>query len=66
MTLKGYIKHGNIVLDEPVRLPEGTHVIIKIDKSKGIDAGKVAGIWKDDRSSKEIVKDIYSARKSKK
>jgi hypothetical protein len=34
MTWKGHVKNGAIVLDEPVRLPDGITVRIEVDEKK--------------------------------
>jgi hypothetical protein len=30
MTLRGHVKNGTVVLDEPVRLPDGTDVEVEV------------------------------------
>jgi hypothetical protein len=66
MTLKGHINNGAIVLDEPVKLPNGTRVTIQPKVGKVKDPTGIAGSWIDDRSAEEIIKDIYGSRRSKK
>ena len=34
MTYKGRIKNGVVVFDEPVALPEGTEVIVRLEEKK--------------------------------
>jgi hypothetical protein len=65
MTFKGRISAGSIILDEPINFPEGTHVIIEIEKTKSIDSTGIAGSWIDDRSAQEIIQDIHSSRQSR-
>jgi len=65
MTLKGHIDNGTIVLDEPVKLPNGTRVLIQPKLNKLKDPTGIAGSWIDDRSADEIIKDIYGSRRSK-
>lgn len=66
MTLKGHIDNGIIVLDEPMRLPNGTRVTVQPNTGKLKDPTGIAGSWIDDRSAEEIIKDIYGSRRSKK
>ena len=66
MTLKGHVDNGVIILDEPVKLPNGTRVTIQSRTGKVKDPTGVAGSWIDDRSAEEIIKDIYGSRRSKK
>jgi hypothetical protein len=66
MTLKGHIDNGVIVLDEPMKLPNGTRVLIQSKDVKIKDPSGIAGSWIDDRSADEIINDIYGSRRSKK
>lgn len=66
MTLRGRVEHGTIVLDEPVRLPEGAQVVIQFKKPNNNDPTGIAGSWIDNRSADEIIDDIYRTMKSKK
>lgn len=38
MTYRGHVKNGQIALDEPIRIPEGTEVVVAlIEKSVAVD-----------------------------
>ena len=65
MTIKGRISNGTIVLDKPVRLPEGTRVVVRPVPGKIKDPTGIAGTWVDKRSAEEIIKDIHQARRSR-
>jgi alpha-D-ribose 1-methylphosphonate 5-triphosphate synthase subunit PhnL len=66
MSFKGHVDNGVIVLDKPARLPQGTPVLVQVQTRKKKDSTGIAGIWHDERSANEIIKDIYQSRRSKK
>ena len=46
MTLRGHIKAGAVVLDEPAALPDGTEVVIQAVERPGSDPGNGSpSIW---------------------
>lgn len=61
MVLSGHVKNSVIVLDEPVKLPEGIKVKILIS-DKTLKESGLCGIWQDSRSADEIVDEIISSR----
>lgn len=65
MPLKGHVDNGVIVLDEPVALRNGTHVLIQPQTNRKKDVTGVAGSWEDERTAEEIIRDIHQARRSK-
>jgi len=66
MPFRGKFSGGIIVLEDHVKLPEGTKVLVEPDKHSHVDPTGIAGIWKDERSAEEIIRDIHKARRSKK
>jgi hypothetical protein len=59
----GHVSGGVIVLDDPVRLPDGVQVTIRPEESPPRrDPAGIAGSWADDRTAEEIIKDIHSHR----
>lgn len=65
MTFKGHVNNGIIVLDEPTKLPNGTHVLIQPQEQERKDPTGIAGSWEDERTAEKIVQDIYQARRSR-
>lgn len=66
MTFRGHYSGGVIILDEPVSLPEGAHVLVQPDESTpAADPTGVAGSWVDDRTAEQIIEDIHESRRSK-
>jgi hypothetical protein len=63
---RGHVHGGTIVVDGPMRLPEGATVVIRPEKKVVRDPTGIAGLWVDERSPQEIVSDIRGARRSKK
>lgn len=62
MVITGHVKKNVIILDEKIKLPEGTKVIVSIpEKITKIRSG-LCGIWRDNRPSEEIVNEIISSR----
>lgn len=61
MVLSGHVKNNTIVLDEPVKLPEGIKVKIMIS-DKTLKKSGLCGIWQDSRSADEIVDEIITSR----
>jgi hypothetical protein len=43
MTVRGHIKNGTVVLDEPVKLPDGTSVEVDVRALTGGDQGPTWG-----------------------
>ena len=63
---RGHVHGGVIIVDGPIRMPEGTNVLIKPEKKTVSDPTGIAGSWIDKRSPEEIVRDIHCSRQSKK
>jgi hypothetical protein len=38
MTYRGHVKSGQVVLDEPTQLPEGTEVSVEVAPSAGVSS----------------------------
>ncbi|MBM3859042.1 MAG: hypothetical protein FJ395_05260 [Verrucomicrobia bacterium] len=38
MTYRGHVKSGQVVLDEPTRLPEGAEVSVEVASSAGVSS----------------------------
>lgn len=62
MIATGYVKKNVIILDEKIKLPEGTKVMVSIPEKITKTRSGLCGIWKDDRSSEKIVNEIISSR----
>lgn len=47
MTLRGHIKNGQIMLDDPVQLPEGAEVSVEINANGKVETagGNGSSIW---------------------
>ena len=62
MVITGHVKKSVIILDEKIQLPEGTKVMVSFPEKITKTRSGLCGIWKDDRSSEEIVSEIISSR----
>ena len=62
MVIKGHIENNQVVIDEDIQLPEGTEVKISVIEKNNSKSSGLCGIWKDDRSTNEIIEDIISTR----
>lgn len=68
MNYKGRVKDSVIVLEDEIKLPEGTLVEIivpeKLDKNKvkAVNRTDLCGVWQDERSAEEIINEIKNAR----
>ncbi len=61
MVLSGHVKDNVIILDKPIKLPEGMKVRIMIS-DKTLKKSGLCGIWQDSRSADEIVNEIILSR----
>ena len=50
MTMRGHIQNGTVVLDEPVKLPDGTSV--EVDMRPATETGEPGPTWG------EVVRDL--------
>ncbi|MBS0618731.1 MAG: DUF104 domain-containing protein [Spirochaetes bacterium] len=64
MIATGHIENNSIILDEKINIPEGVKVRISVTPLAKEVSSNLCGIWKDNRSSSQIVEDIMSARTS--
>ena len=62
MIVWGHVKDNQIILDDAIQLPDGLRVeIILLDDTVTKGSG-LCGIWKDSRSTDEIVNEIIKSR----
>lgn len=64
MIATGHIEKNSIILDEKIDIPEGAKVRISVTALPEEVSSNLCGIWKDSRSSSQIVEDIFSSRTS--
>ena len=62
MVITGHVKKNVIILDEKIKLPEGTKVMVSIPEKFTKPHSGLCGIWRDNRPSEEIVNEIISSR----
>jgi len=62
MIISGHVKNNVIMLDEEIKLPDGTKVNIMIPENSTKKSSGLCGIWKDNRSAEEIANEIISSR----
>jgi len=61
MTYRGIVKGNIVTLEATAHIADGTRVeIIPIDQ-----ADPICGIWQDDRTAEEIVRDLRNSRRSR-
>lgn len=65
MPYKGHVDGKVIVFDEPVQLPDGTHVLVTLEGGELSDPSGIAGSWDDCRTAEQIIADINAAKRSK-
>jgi hypothetical protein len=56
----GVVRDGIVVLDEPLDVPDGTHVIVEVPARDWIL--RFAGVWKDDVGIDEWVQERREGR----
>jgi len=60
MIISGHVRNNVIILDKPIKLPEGIRVRIVIS-DKTLKESGLCGIWQDSRPADEIVDEIISS-----
>lgn len=63
MLLHGKLKGRGVILDdEPTDVPEGTAVEVVVQVGAPREPSGLCGIWNDERSAREIVRELREAR----
>ena len=62
MIISGHVKNNVIILDEKIKLLDGTKVNIMVPDNGTEKSSGLCGIWKDNRSAEEIANEIISSR----
>jgi hypothetical protein len=57
---RGIVQGGVVVLDEPVDLPEGTHVLVQVSEPDWLEA--IDGGWKDDQGIEQWLRERMTSR----